>query len=209
MSFFNKLFMKKENVSSTTKPEVSTEKVSVPDAEAILQNDLMIVQYAAYYTEYGDEIYRKTYLEKTEALGIPREEAIHIFNFECDVCKKFNKKYLLELNFVKLWFMGLRQPFFVRYPKTKDEICKETFFTIGELSKLIDEAEWHFWNSSERDLSDDVWQEIYDWRLQGKGGEYTVNTYLPAVCKKYSISMDSFKKLVNYYGSFLNKNKWG
>ena len=28
--------------------------------------------------------------------------------------------------------------------------------------KLSDEAEWHFWNSHEKDLPDDVWEEIYE-----------------------------------------------
>ena len=210
MPMFEKLFKnKKRNCTAEAGAEVSPARPSAPVPESILSNNLMIVQLAAYYTAYGDEIYKKTYLEKTETLGIPKTEAVNIFNFECDVCKKYNKEYLLNPDFVKVWFMDLQQPFFLNYPKTQDEVCKEFFFTIGEVSKFLDEAEWHYWNSHERELTDEVWEEIFSWRLQGKGGMYVVDTYLPAICEKYSVSMDSFSKLVNHYGTFLSRYKWG
>lgn len=43
---------------------------------------------------------------------------------------------------------------------------------MSEICKMIDEAEWHFWNSHERRLSSDVWNEIYEWRLKGPGMKF-------------------------------------
>lgn len=195
--------------SSSTHSEVPAVRKDAPNAESVLSNNLMIAQLAAYYVEYGDEIYRKEYLEKTEALGIDSEEALNLFKFECDVCKKYNKKQLLDPKYVKTWVMGLRQPVFADYPQTQEEICKEFFLTLGELSKIMDEAEWHFWNSHELPLSDEVWREIFNWRIQDNGGMYAVKTYMPAVSEKYSVSMDSLYKVVNHYGKFLSIYKWG
>ena len=82
MPMFEKLFKnKKRNCTAEIGAEVSPARPSAPVPESILSNNLMIVQLAAYYTAYGDEIYKKTYLEKTEALGIPKTEAVNIFNF--------------------------------------------------------------------------------------------------------------------------------
>ena len=103
--------------------------------------------------------------------------------------------------------MGLRQPFLLRYPKTKEDIQKERFFTISEICKFIDEAEWHYWNSHERDLPEDVFEEIYDWRLRGKGGDSTIE-YCEAIAKETGIPMDLFGKYINREGSHLNKYKW-
>ena len=35
-------------------------------------------------------------------------------------------------------------------------------YPLSYIIKLSDEAEWHFWNSHEADLPDEVWSEIFD-----------------------------------------------
>ena len=103
--------------------------------------------------------------------------------------------------------MGLRQPFFLNYPKKKEDILKERFFTISELCKLIDEAEWHFWNSREKSSVPGVFEEITAWRLGGDGGNFTIK-YCESISQETGIPMDLFSKYVNREGRYLSKYKW-
>ena len=114
---------------------------------------------------------------------------------------------MLHPEFTQMWFFGLDKPFFHQYPNTKDDILKECFLTISEICKIIDEAEWHFWNSHERKLSDDVWNEICEWRIKGKGGDFAMQ-YFDMIEEKTGVSSESLMKLVNDQGAHLSKYKW-
>ena len=106
-----------------------------------------------------------------------------------------------------MWFFGLDKPFFREYPKTKDDIFKECFLTISEICKIIDEAEWHFWNSHEREMPDTVWEEIFEWHLNGAGGVFAIQ-YFHMIEKKIGISEKSLSKLAAEQGTHLSKYKW-
>ena len=130
-----------------------------------------------------------------------------MFDFECEVIRKFHKQYLLHPRFTGMWFFGLQQPFFQQYPKTKEDILKERYLTVSELCKIIDEAEWHFWNSHEKELPDDVWGEICEWRLQGPGAEFAIR-YFKMIEKETGIPEESIAKLSSEQGNHLNLYKW-
>lgn len=140
-------------------------------------------------------------------MGFNKNEAKKMFEFESYIIKRFNKDYLLHQDFTKMWFFGLNQPFFKEYPKTKDDILREQYLTVSELCKIIDEAEWHFWNSHERYISSDVWTEITEWRLRGNGMEFATK-YFNMVEKETGISRDSISQLIGEQGSHLSKYKW-
>ena len=140
-------------------------------------------------------------------MGFDRAEAAKLFDFECDVLKRFNRRYLLRPNFTQQWFFGLSQPFFMHYPTQKNDILKERYFTLSELCKLVDEAEWHYWNSHESPKSDAVWEEICDWRMGGAGGAFAVQ-YFEMVSSLTGISEKKIGAYTSNEGKHLNQYKW-
>lgn len=151
--------------------------------------------------------YREQYILRLSKFGIPRSDAEKLFDFESEIIKKHNKQYLLSPMFTKSLFFGLRQPFFQSYPKEKDDILKERFLTMSELCKILDEAEWHYWNSHEDDVSDDVWKEIWQWRLKGAGGEFAVR-YFDMIVAATGVKEESVGALGGAQGRHLSQYKW-
>ena len=101
----------------------------------------MTSQLPALYLQENQTVYRNNYVRRLESIGFKQKDAEKMFDFECEVIRKFNKQYLLHPQFTKMWFFGLKQPFFRQYPKTKADILKERYLTVSELCKIIDEAE--------------------------------------------------------------------
>ncbi|MCI7808799.1 hypothetical protein MR626_05865 [bacterium] len=167
----------------------------------------MTSQLPALYLQKNKTVYRNQYIGRLESIGFQREDAKKIFDFECEVIRKFPKPYLLQPQFTKMWFFGLKQPFFRQYPKTKEDILKERYLTVSELCKIIDEAEWHFWNSHERELPDGVWQEICEWRLKGPGAEFAIR-YFGMIEKATGIPEGSLAELSSEQGRHLSQYKW-
>ena len=130
-----------------------------------------------------------------------------MFDFECEVIRRHGKAYLLDPRFTELWCFGLRQPFFCRYPAAKEDILRERYLTVSELCKLIDEAEWHFWNSHERNLPDDVWSEICQWRLKGPGADFAIR-YFETMEEETGVPGESIAKLPSEQGRHLHLYKW-
>lgn len=195
MSFFSALFGgKKCSEEKNITKSLDSEK-------------LMTSQFAALYLKEVNEEYKNVYLSRLINIGFAKQNAEKLFDFECDVIRKYNKNYLLSPGFTKDWFFGLSQPFFLNYPKTKEDILKEQFFTVSELCKIVDEAEWHFWNSHERCLSDEVWNEIFEWRLKGNGMTFACE-YLEMIEKKTGVSSSELSSFVGSQGEHLSKYKW-
>lgn len=196
MGLFDKIFKKKvedknvENSSSTND-----------------MNKLMTSQFPALYLKENDVIYKEQYIKRLTGIGFKSENAEKMFDFECSVIQKYNKDFLLHPDFTKMWCFGLRQPFFLQYPQKKEDILKEHFFTMSELCKMVDEAEWHFWNSHERPMPETVWAEICDWRLKGEGMSFAVK-YFKMIVNETGVSADEVSKLCGEQGEHLNKYKW-
>ncbi len=169
---------------------------------------LMLSQYAAFYVYNNSEEHKAQYIDKLTRLGFDRKEAEALFGFECDILRKYNKRYLLLPGFTKMWFFGLSQPFFLNYPKEKEDILKERFLTLSELCKIIDEAEWHFVNSHERQMPDAVWQEISAWRLKGAGAEFAMK-YFAMVARETGIPEMKIASYSSNEGRHLSLYKWG
>ena len=128
MGLLDVLFRKKEKRETPSQPAVLTEK-------------MMTSQLPALYLQENQTVYRNNYVRRLESIGFKQKDAEKMFDFECEVIRKFNKQYLLHPQFTKMWFFGLKQPFFRQYPKTKADILKERYLTVSELCKIIDEAE--------------------------------------------------------------------
>lgn len=204
MSIFKKLFGGRAADKNTAPTcPIVTDK-SHP---CVLDEHMMISQYAAYYIYQQSEPHKNHYLMRLKNLEFTRDEAQRLLDFECDVLRRFHKQYLLSPDFTKMWLFGMSQPFFKEYPNTKDSILKEHFFTISEICKIVDEAEWHYWNSHERELSDDVWEEICDWHLKGSGGQFAIE-YFESVAAKTGISEMKLAEYTSCEGAHLSKYKW-
>ncbi|MBR5288596.1 MAG: hypothetical protein IKU34_08440 [Clostridia bacterium] len=175
--------------------------------ETIDTQTLMTSQLAALYLHERNFTYRDIYIQKLAAGGVPLADAQRLFEFECGVMERHAKPYLLEPGFTKNWFFGLKAPFFQVYPKTKADILKERSLTVSELCKLIDEAEWHFWNSHEKNVPGEVWAEICAWRMNGPGAEFAMR-YFEMIAAQTGVSMDSIAALSNEQGSHLSRYKW-
>ncbi len=168
---------------------------------------LMLSQYPALFLSEQDSSYRDEYVLLLKRAGVPGTDALRLFAFECDVLRNHPKPYLLDAGFARAWFFGLRQPFFLRYPKEQEDILNERFLMLSEICKLIDEAEWHFWNSHERELSDEVWGEIYAWRLGGQGGQFAAR-YFEMAAAVSGAAEQSVWQFSDREGTFLKYNKW-
>ena len=170
-------------------------------------DSLMLSQFAAQAVYCGSEAHAEKYLRVLRSLGYRDTEARAIFDFECGVLRRYRKDYLLSPDFTASWFFGLNKPFFGEEPKEKPELLRERFFTLGELCKLVDEAEWHWYNSHERELPDAVFAELAAWRLNGGGGEFA-GAYFTAVAKELGLPPDALARYTNHEGTHLKKHKW-
>lgn len=201
-----------QSESSGEKPPVKDKPVDTPapkGTSSVSPQDvrLMLSQLVALYEHTGRTEYRARYYEELGKLGFSEQDAEKLLEVERTTIRRFNKGYLLSPAFTKTWFMGLQQPFFLNDPKTKPDILKERFFTISEICKFIDEAEWHFWNSHEKAVGDGVFEEISAWRLRGEGGDFAIK-YCESISADTGISMDLFSKYINREGSHLSRYKW-
>lgn len=167
----------------------------------------MTSQLPALYLQESNPVYRDDYVTRLESIGFQEKDAEKLFGFECEVIRRFHKPCLLDPRFTKMWIFNLNQPLFQQYPKTKEDILKERYLTVSELCKLIDEAEWHFWNSHERALPDGVWQEICQWRLKGTGAEFAIR-YFEMIEKATDIPGEMLAKLSSEQGRHLSRYKW-
>lgn len=202
MGLFNKLFGKKVSEEKAHNvPIVSNAQPTIPTEK------LMTSQFPALFLKDNNPAYRDIYMRQLIKIGFNRKNAEKMFEFECDVIRKHGKQYLQHPQFTELWFFGLKQPFFMQYPKTKEDILKEKYFTMSEICKIVDEAEWHFWNSHEKNLSEDVWAEIYEWHLKGPGIEFAT-IYFEMIEKETGIPSENISQLCALQGEHLSKYKW-
>ena len=178
------------------------------DRNYMAPDGLMTSQLAAFYALKGSEDHKNAYIERLRSMGFSKRQARAMLDFESSAIKRFDKRYLLDPEFTQSWFFNLNQPFFARYPKTKEEILKERSLTVSELAKLIDEAEWHFWNSHERDLSSEVWGEICTWRFGGAGEEFVIR-YYELISMTTSVPIGRLAAYNSREGGHLNRYKWG
>ena len=197
MSVFRNLFTKKSREKSKETPRA-----------AISPEKLMTSQFAAFYVRYDDPVYRDFYISRLMRIGFNRENAIKMFEFECGILRRYDKPWLLDSHFTESWCFGLDQLIFATYPKTKQDILKENYLTMSELCKLIDEAEWHFWNSHEKNFSDEVWEEICAWRIKGAGAEFGI-AYFEKIEQETGVPSANIGALSNLQGAHLNRYKWG
>lgn len=188
---------KKETKKSGKKPPVPS-----------LKEHLMTSQFPAMYVNDGEKTHREIYLARLAALGIPREHGEKLFRFECDVVARHGKSDLLDPRFPKQWMFNLKQPLFYPHPMSQESVLKEKYLTVSELAKIVDEAEWHFWNSHEQNLPEGIWAEIVRWRRKGSGMDFAIR-YFEMISRETGVSMEELMALNGEQGIHLCRYKWG
>lgn len=89
MGFLRALFGKNTKGTSSAQPVISTEK-------------LMTSQLPALYLRENNSTYRENYVNRLESIGFHKADAEKMFDFECNVIRKYPKEYLLHPQFTKL-----------------------------------------------------------------------------------------------------------
>ena len=197
----------KEVVELDPKPVPERNRSETSPILPEIDERLMTSQFPAMCEETQNFYYRNVYFQKLAALGIGRKDAEKLFAFERDVIRRHGKAFLLDPEFTTDWFFCFSQPYFQSYPMEQEDILKEKYLTISELCKLIDEAEWHYWNSHELIASDEVWAEICQWRLNGGGADFAIQ-YFEMISEETGVSMETLAPLSSAQGAHLSRYKW-
>lgn len=203
------VFMKALYTDEEIQLQPHGEKASIQPAPQppIPTEMLMTSQFPALYMKEELPTYRELYRSKLLSIGFSPNDAEKLFLFEAEIIRRHKKQYLEDVHFTASWYFSMLQPFFTDYPKEKADFLKEKYFTISELCKLLDEAEWHYWNSRSENLPDGVWDEICAWRLDGPGLEFAV-AYIKMVVQQTGIPQESIEKLCKLQDKHLDKYKW-
>ena len=198
---------------SSSKTETTAKAKATPNANANLKpksnpnKPYMISQYPALYLYEHSKKAKKDGIAALKELGFSDSQAEKFFDYECGILEKYRKTYLADPDFVSMWAFNLNKPIFSSYPSTKEELKKEHFITVSELSMIIDEAEWHFWNSHEKNLSNEVWGDICRWRMQGAGGNFAVEYYM-MIAEELGLPIELMQNISNRDGGLLKEYKW-
>lgn len=107
-----------------------------------------------------------------------------MFAFELMILKHDHIEPLASRNYLTSNCFDLRHPLLTQgdgwYVDHQSLLC-------SEITKIVDEASWHYWNSHERrDLSEEAWDEIY--RLSQERG--LLVDYLTMMAEKSSVGLE-------------------
>lgn len=119
---------------------------------------ILTSQLVAFWLDTGDEAYRAEYLRRIRMCGVDTEKAEEMLAFESGILAEHPRPELLREDFIALRLFSLAAPA-LEHPVEYYETHLE--YPLSYVVKLSDEAEWHFWNSHEKDLPGEVWAEIY------------------------------------------------
>lgn len=192
--------------SSVTPATVSTPvpvptKPEVPGTAAY--PELMTGQLVARFKQTHDQSYHDEYRRRLQFVGFEENEAESLFMFELMILKNDSIEPLASDDYLRSFIFDLQH---VAVPHEKEYYVLHQTFLVSQIVKIWDEAEWHYWNSHERDLPDDVWEEIYTISRYG-GGELFIK-YLKMVAEKSHVPMSKVQKYSMAEQDMIFKYKW-
>lgn len=131
---------------------------SEPAAPKMDFSRILTSQLVAFWLETGRDEYRDEYLRRMRICDLTESAAEQMLQYEAEILKAHPRPEMLDEEFIKRPLFSLAAPVLenpVEYYKTHFE------YPFSYIVKLSDEAEWHYWNSHERNLPDAVWAEIF------------------------------------------------
>ncbi len=175
--------------------------------EPIKQNNeferLMTGQLIAFYKIDHDKKYMDEYIRRLVGLGFTEEEAFNLFANESMNMKHDSVKLLQSPTYIIDFYFNLKNRIL---PLDNDYYIKHRMFCVSEITKIWDEAEWHYHNSHEADMPDDVWHEIYMLTRYGSGELFI--KMLTEIAVDANIDISKIQKYSRHEQDMLFKYKW-
>lgn len=178
-----------------------TEKV--PNENASKFSRLMTSQLAAFWIDSDNEEYREEYIRRIKMCGVSTEQAEEMLALETDILKCHPRPEMLNEDFISTPLFNLKETVLdnsIEYYQIHLE------YPLSYITKLSDEAEWHYWNSHEKNLPGDVWEEIYALSDENK------KLFLPFgmhLVEKMNWSYGNVNKYTYNEQGMLDRYRWG
>lgn len=177
-----------------------------PSVNRTAQQDLaplMTGQMVALYKQSHEMAYRDEYIRRLVHIGFADTEAECLFMYELMILKSNHVAMLCNNGFLKAQMLPL-----TKRVLTEDTsfYVKHQMFLCSEVTKLFDEAEWHYHNSHEREMPQEVWHEIFSLTRYG-GGELFMETLL-SMAEHAHIAIEKIQNYAMAEQELLFKYKW-
>ena len=197
MGLFKKWFGTGKQDAKAQTPAPPTKK----EMEALAP--LMTGQLVALFKETKEQAYQQEYLRRLQHIGFTPEEAMNFFMYESLILKHDSLELLCRKDYLGANYFNLKT---VLLPREKKDYIDHQSFLCSEITKIWDEAEWHYRSSHEKDLSAPVWQEIYKLTRYG-GGELFIE-YLQSMAEHTKTDFAKVQKYSMAEQGMLFKYKW-
>ncbi|MGM9522182.1 MAG: hypothetical protein ACI3VB_06875 [Oscillospiraceae bacterium] len=203
MSIFKKLFGSNGKASEESARQEQNSGSGEKREKQEISPDLMTGQLVAFFKKTWQEAYRKEYLRRLEFIGFSSTEATNMFMYESMILKQTSIERLCRPDYVRAWYFNLKN---VLLTEGKDYYISHQAFLCSEITKIWDEAEWHYYNSHEKDLPDPVWKEIFQISRYG-GGELFME-YLASMAEHTKMDISKLQQYSMAEQGLLFKYKW-
>lgn len=199
MSFFSKLFKAKKS-TPIKEDSIPTDAPSSPGLD---YSKLLTSQLLALYLSTDCPDYRNEYLRRLKLCGASAQAISNMETFETEILRRIQRPEMLDETFVSMPLFSLVKPFL---PENISYYESHFDFPLSYIVKLSDEAEWHFWNSHEKDLSDDVWSEIF--MLADRNRALFLPTAIH-MTTKLGWTVENVNKFSYHEQGMLDRYRWG
>lgn len=200
MSFFDR-FRKNKAAASTASPSPDPTIPGVGGRNAYAK--YMTGQLIALYKQTHQPEYQTEYMTRLQKIGFSEAESTRLFLLELMIIKHFSIPALAADDYLNSAYFDLQN---VRFPESNEYYISHQTFTVSEMVKIWDEAEWHYHYSHEKELSAPVWQEIYAISRYG-GGELYLG-YIRMIAEHSKIPEDKIHRYAYAEQGLLYKYKW-
>lgn len=198
MRFFD-LFRKNKAEGAASSPDPSTSA----DDERSAYAKYMTGQLIALYKQTHLPEYQTEYMTRLKIIGFSKEEATRLFFLELMIIKHFSIPKLAADDYLNSAYFDLQN---VRFPESNEYYISHQTFTVSEIVKIWDEAEWHYHYSHEKELPEPVWQEIAAISRYG-GGELYLG-YIRMIAEHSQLPEDKIHRYAYAEQGLLYKYKW-
>lgn len=164
---------------------------------------LMTGQLVALYKRTHEVPYHDEYVRRLRFIGFSEPEAENFFMYELMTIKHDAVQRLADPGYLMGAYFDLGH---VLLSQPSEYYVEHQSFLCSEIVKIWDEAEWHYWNSHERDLPSEVWGEIYSLSRYG-GGKLFVD-YLASMAEHAHTPLEKVRAYSMAEQQLLFKYKW-
>lgn len=190
--------------SESASPEPPCPEPSTPNpGERDVYAKYMTGQLIALYKQTHQPEYQIEYRTRLQKIGFSEAEATALFFLELMMIKHFSVNALAADDYLTSACFDLQT---VRFPESNEYYISHQTFTVSEIVKIWDEAEWHYFHSHEKELPAAVWQEIYAISRYG-GGELYLG-YIRMIAEKANLPEDKIHCYAGAEQGLLYKYKW-